>query len=79
MADQATEPDFRFKKIMTWGPAILLVFALLLVFMGETVAGILVAVAAILFWVIVRRRRQAPPPTDSPSSPGEERSGTSAS
>lgn len=62
MAEVKQGAGFRFTKLMGWGPAIILVFAMLLVAQGQTTAGLLLAICGILFGFIVRRRmkRSAP-------------------
>jgi cobalamin synthase len=56
MAEVKQGAGFRFTKLMGWGPAVVLIFAVLLVAGGRPTAGLLLAICGILFGFIVRRR-----------------------
>lgn len=60
MPKETTRPGFRFQKVAAWGPALILLVALLFLFTGDILSGVLLAVAALLFWFLVRRRGAAP-------------------
>ena len=68
MPKETTRPGFRFQKVAAWGPPIILLFALLLIFMGEVIIGVLAAVAGLLFWFLVRRRGASQAPAANPSA-----------
>lgn len=66
MSSMTPGTGFRFSRVMTWAPVLILVVGLLFVIRGDAVIGLLIAAAAIVFWFIVRRRKsdvasQAPP------------------
>lgn len=56
MAEVKQGAGFRFTKLMGWGPAIILIFAVLLIVQGQITYGLLLAICGILFGFIVRRR-----------------------
>ncbi len=62
MTNQSAGTGFRYTKVMAWGPAVILAFALVAMAMEQVVVGLLLAVMAILFWVIVRRRKNQSAP-----------------
>lgn len=59
MPEETTRPGFRFQKLVAWGPAFILLVALLFVAMGDMLVAGLLAVVAVLFWFMVRRRGAA--------------------
>ena len=70
MPKETTRPGFRFQRIVAWAPAIILIVAFILLFMGDMWAGVLLAVAALLFWFLVRRRAASHAPTANPPTEG---------
>lgn len=62
LTNQSAGTGFRYTKVMAWGPAVILAFALVAMAMEQVVVGLLLAVMAILFWVIVRRRKNQSAP-----------------
>jgi hypothetical protein len=47
---------FRFRKVMAWSPAILILMGALNMAAGDTLEGALVALAGIVFGLVVKRR-----------------------
>ncbi len=72
MADQPTEPNFRYSMLMRWAPPFILLLGLLFLFMGDYLLGALLAVAGLIFWFIVRRRKELAAPEAQPAQPGAE-------
>ena len=70
MADQTTEPNFRFSMLMRWAPPFVLVLGLLFLVMGYYLVGGLLSVAGLIFWLIVRRRKEPAAPEAKPAQPG---------
>jgi hypothetical protein len=56
MSMQAMGSGFRFRKIMGWAPALVIMFGVLLVAVGSVYAGISVAMAGVVFAIVVKRR-----------------------
>ena len=62
MANDSAGTGFRYTKVMAWGPAVILAFAIVAMVLDQLLVGILLAVMAVIFWVIVRRRKQQATP-----------------
>jgi hypothetical protein len=68
MDKQPMGSGFRFRKIMAWGPAILILLGALLMATGALYAGMVVAMAGALFGVAVKRRARKVDATSSSST-----------
>ena len=56
MIKQPMGSGFRFRKVMGWAPAVVIMFGVLLVAVGSLYAGISVAMAGVVFAIMVKRR-----------------------
>ncbi|CAN5784897.1 hypothetical protein BH23GEM11_BH23GEM11_08790 [soil metagenome] len=59
MSDEKLGTGFKYGKMMAWGPAILVVFALVTLVLGEIIIGVSLLAFAMLMLFYVSRRRKA--------------------
>jgi hypothetical protein len=59
VSDAKLGAGFRYSKLMSWGPAVLVVLALILLVAGEIIVGLAVLAFAVLMLFYVQRRRKA--------------------